>query len=456
MTATDVRFENCYSSTKGGAIALWTRSMATLTRVTVKDSSAAVSGGGIYAHSDVTFWMTTSIIDGTTANYGGGLLVGRGSDGVLKGGSRIRRCSASTAGGAMIATLSTLTLKENAVIEESHAASVGGAVALASGSILEMADSTFSDNSAGGGGDVFMFADGAAFYGVRSLFRGGHASLTGGGSIMAYAISCVRVPCIDLVLEDVVVANTTSGSAALDGAGAFYLTRTNALLKNVTFFKTHAYATAGAIHLTESSIATIEDSSFEDCYGLVGGGGAMTVLRSHVRIKESTFLRCHAHTVGGALFIEAGAQVLFLDSEISECGTTEGPGGGIFVERGGSLRVHGVLMTNNVAGTSGGAIANEGDIFVVGPASFEENLAFDDGGSIFSNGTAAHTAISANCEFMKFILDWTSDEATQPDDAFAWLIHVDSHNVGERFTDIRGRFIQRTPYRSKGSRSICV
>ena len=231
----------------------------------------------------------------------------------------------------------------------------GGAI-LSNGGGINIAGSSFTGNHASSNGGAISSSGsinivGTSFIGNKADGNGGAIEITGGGSKLTLA------------------ASNFNGNIATGSGGALSVSAA-ADISDVIFAGN--IATGDATH---GGGAIFNNGS--------SGGSKLTIIRSSFGGNLSP------QGSGGALF--NGSQATALVSDSSFNGNIAGTpiandrfGGAIYNQSQAQLALNRVTMLNNVAGGSGGALANDKGTAIVTNTSFTANAASSKGGGVFN------------------------------------------------------------------------
>lgn len=188
-----------------------------------------------------------------------------------------------------------------------------------------------------------------------------------------------------LVLTDMVFESNTTGNSDGDG-GALYHNGPSLSITNGTFTNNFAYYDGGAILLIRGTL-TISGSTFGTAGNgnttRFGDGGAIAISNtSGATITNSTFTENYAYDEGGAISIDQGSLTIS-GSSFTNNEAGNGDGGAISGENFGTLIIDGSDFTGNQAGDDGGALGMEEFFVTITNSSFTNNSSNEVGGAIF-------------------------------------------------------------------------
>ena len=247
--------------------------------------------------------------------------------------------------GVQVGAHFNLTATNCAIVGNVSSAALGAGIYVQGGR-LTLVDSTVSNNSAGGSSSV-----------------GGGIYVDGG----------------DLTLTRTTVANN---SAAV--GGGVYLKGGSAVLDGALFSGNSATSGAGGGFYNFAGYLSVENVSFLANSATSAGGGLYNVgvEGRETTVVDATFADNAAHN-GGALFNYGGALSL-TDARFERNGATQA-GGAIYVDANAELELVDAAFSTNQSNGDGGALFNAGVLAVDG-ARFDGDAADGDGGSVFSTG----------------------------------------------------------------------
>lgn len=204
-----------------------------------------------------------------------------------------------------------------------------------------------------------------------------------------------------LTIEDSII----TGNIATQGGGLF---NNGVLTINNTLFEENRAESGAGLYNDENGIGTLQEVTLEDNSALFGGGltnlGMITILESTLEdneannqagailnngtliIEDSTLTDNTAELAGGA--IENNGELTINSSQLTLntvelAGDAFEGGGAILNNEDGILTITDSTFFNNLARTIGGAIANFGELNILG-STFDANITErEDGGAIY-------------------------------------------------------------------------
>ncbi len=442
--ASQVTLDNIHitgnTGTYGAGLYVGTRTVVTLTNGTrINHNAATVAGGGarVWGKLVMTSWLGG--ITENTAPHGGGVSVPGGrlemrpghvginqataADGrgggihVLDGGmitatasSNVYRNSAHD-GGGIYADDARVTL--GAVIHSNTAANDGGGIYLTNGSALYADSTRLGDTVAGRHNEATAGAGGGIYAQDSTIeFNGriyNNRAATQGGGIFATSST--------IALTDAHVGGTGENQAnditdGIFGAG-LYFSATQALLSNTVVasntFSSGAGWGGGIVAWNGSVVTLTESSRVEQHYapnvGWFGGGGAgVLVYGSTVTLNDSQVLSNTADYFGGGIYMVLTSTLNILNgSSIAHNHVITGSGGGIAAVGMPNINIANTTLSNNSAGTDGGAIhITAGTLDFTDGWNVVQNTAGGNGGAVAVLGTAEANFRAGGYSFVYF------------------------------------------------------
>ncbi|KAK3277644.1 hypothetical protein CYMTET_14359 [Cymbomonas tetramitiformis] len=371
---------------QGGVIGVWnTDTSLQVRRSTLNSNSAASVGGAIYVESKYAGLAGVELEQlemNDNAAGSGAALHARGS---VKYATTMTECSVARSLGAAVEVTGDLTVVA-CTFTSNAAAAEGGAVLLGEsgmGSVLFGDGCLFENNSA-----VKM---GGAVYGSRSAGATaelqlaachflGNAAANGGGAVSWEATSDVT----SLVVDSVFTNNTVTGSA--EGGGALLVTGGQGLVVNRSQLSSNNVAEmqGGALYwVSQDSSLRISGTQIDQnsaskgggvaCYGSDDRTGADTIT---FEMLSGTVVADNTAEDGGGILLSSGLSGRVAEASIVTGNVASDEGGGIRLERDGSLLLEedtAVLL--NVAQKGAGISAPDGVNVTLSGARVEHNQA---------------------------------------------------------------------------------
>ncbi len=193
----------------------------------------------------------------------------------------------------------------------------------------------------------------------------------------------------DLLVEDVVFFNNASSGAG----GALFVSGGRVVLTRAEFTSNTSGAAGGAVAVQSAEVA-VEDSDFES--NEAERGGALHAENSDVSVSGAFFDSNSAALEGGALAVSASTRLRVERSAFTRNTASGGSGGGLWVgdQEAGRSWIAGNRFQDNLAGTSGGALALVGSsaAVVVANNTSAADVANETGGAFWLHVTAGSGA----------------------------------------------------------------
>jgi len=335
----------------------------------------------------VTVEYANSVLSGSTGGEAGGLLVSKGAN-VTATNDRFLRNHADGDGAAIDNPLGGTVTVSNSTFLANSVTSGGGAVdnGVHGNGTLTVTGSTFSLNSAAGGGAIENAFEGSGTVTVAGSTFSHNTADIGGGAIDSgtSGVSTLTVSSSTFVGNVATSrAQVQGGGGAIDIAGGGAIKATYAVAGSTFVANSSHYG--GAINLGAAT-GTVSGSSFSAngaSYGgaiangiIAGGGGPLAV-------TASTFSANRAAGNGGAIdngeatgpgTLTVSASTFWGNAAVGNAhaagvnsSATNGDGGAIDNADNGGLGtvvLSASTFSGNVAKHAGGAVANEGTVFV--------------------------------------------------------------------------------------------
>jgi len=354
------------------------------------------SGGEIFIESDANnrlfdVFQGTLVLEGinlagiTQFLNGIGIYVQPGANVEFNSGI-IENFTSPIASGSAIYNEGNVTINDSLI--RNNIAFTGAGIYGTADSQITLIETTLDKNEA-------LLSTGGAIYTVGDLdVTGGsfigNSAFTSGGAISGGA---------DVTLVDTHFENnsaTRNAGAIFQSTGSLDVSGTDFINNRATSFN------GGAIASTNDTVLTIDQSSFSDNTALGhpgdepvtppgdGGGGAILINSPDAEISNTSFLMNQAF-VGGAVQLGPGGDgalfdgVTFTQNLTVQAHQTEDDRGGAVLSQAQNVRFENSLFNENES-SNGGAIYNftGSNNTVIRNTTFSENVAFDDGGAIFS------------------------------------------------------------------------
>ena len=400
LTIRDVELRSNAASGENGAGGglLHLGSLIGLTRATIVNNSASVSGGGIEVASGGLYLIDSELglpdIDATDddpavprANrsaFGAGLHASRGV--VVLDDSRVTGNVAAEQGGGIWVGRSARVIARNNVILSQNA--------------VEGADEDASEPVDGGGG---LYNEGGRVDFFTGRFLGNTAvvqSGSGGGIFTADG----TVVLANVTLDNNAATRAGGGVEVVDGI--VYIVRSS-LGGGVNGQGNRATGgdggpgNGGGLHITGSASVVFEGGTVRNNSATADGGGlwnaatSQMVLRSDVQVTDNTSLGSADGAVGGGGLYNDGGRLVLFGGRVSS-NAAEGPngrGGGIY-SAGGRLEVAATAIARNTAARSGGGVEVAGGLAYFATATIGGSTAAEGNRVNGGDGGGVHTGRS--------------------------------------------------------------
>jgi hypothetical protein len=319
----------------GGAVALETDVVATVTDSAVTGNTASELGGGLHLDERCTVTLLRSSVANNLCSFDGGGAFVDGASSIICDRCDVSANSADDRGGGVFLSTGDNSLASSfGSFTGNLAARYGGAVCATRKTMFTDVHSTFTSNG-----------------------NPGNATTAGGA---------------------VYVTDTTvrfNGSAfisnrANDGGAVFLERKSTGYFSLVRLALNLAARHGGAVAIDGDAVSNVEHSSFVENHAL-GGGGVHVAVRGVVAITNTSASLNHASEFSTTLGLEADGGGFLLCAANSRCAVTNSQ------------------FANNFANSNGGALAaiDRATLTVTG-ASFSQNAASLRGGGVFVSHTA--------------------------------------------------------------------
>ena len=277
----------------------------------------------------------------------------------------------------------------------------------------EIINCTFERCSANAGGAIKIEGPSAVI--ENCTFINNNAKL--GGSVRIYSRS-----------PNVVIKNCDFVGSSANNGGAIHIQEesTNVKILNSTFKSCTSSEGSSAIDVHDSNGIILKDSKFEDCsskyspvgfYGNVNsvdidgcefyntsskysGGAIYSNGGNYLKIKDSYFEKCQAHTYGGAMDISRVKDVNIIDCDFYECFTVVNDGGAISSDSCTNMNILGCDFDSCKSTGFGGSVrvVNTGNLLTISDCNFSDSYSNMEGGSVYSKNVP--NVIIDNCDFL--------------------------------------------------------
>lgn len=306
-------------------------------------------------------------------------------------------------GGAVAALAAAQVTIDNCTLSDNSATWHGGAIFAEAYSSVSLSNSTLSGNSSDHAGAAIMVYNHASINITNSSFLDNSASSTG-GAVSVWSSS-------NMDIENSALHNNTAAGEA----GAIDIIHSVVELKNNNFAHNSARYTGGAIrvagasahlHVVESTFSS-NGTYFPYSFYATNGGAIKLRDFASANVLNSTFSGNYTKGHGGAIHVEGGSSI-DLNSVLIFDNDAELSGGAISANN--SLYSPGIynnvihlkrsFLSNNSAQEAGGAIAVEDNAFVsVIDTTLSNNSAHVRGGGVFADGSVVeftNSTVSGN------------------------------------------------------------
>ena len=289
-----------------------------------------------------------------------------------------------------------LTVRGCVFARNEASSSYSGGGVYVSGSTFAATNSTFRDNAAGQGGALYI--DDAVAELTDVTLDGNIASTHGGGIRARYAarLDATRLTVINNTAggrggglsgyqaDIFVIDGAFSGNRSGTAGGAIHLDQTSTAAATITAEVTAntAETTGGGIHADTLSLGFSGILS-DNAAGDDNDGGGLYAIAADIRFERVDLLRNSAG-VGGGVYSFYGGSLDFEDITVDE-NTSTFDGGAIYTES--PLTLLDAMVSGNISGTNGGALAVVGTTADLSEVAFDGNSAGAAGGAIYANDT---------------------------------------------------------------------
>ncbi len=358
-------------SGRGAGMYLGNGSRAVLSDTTVISNTidSSASGGGIYVGSGSVVTLTNSVVRDHTLvapnGLGAGIYAYNGST-VILDHSQVLSNTASAYGGGIRSYNSTVNVTHDSTIMHNHTDSHGGGIAAYKG-VVNISDSTLQHNTASGqGGAVYLDSSDANFTGWWDL-RWNSAGSNGG------AVAAVGATDVDFVASDPSRTSYLSVNAANGGdGGSLYVNST--ITPMVALYATYgsplsinsntALTNGGAIAIeAPANIYLLGDVQMTS--NSAGESGGVVYLDNNANLFLANVLEYKPEILvntaqkGGAIYAINGARVygagVTIGTSANGNQATSGDGGSIHL-REGTLELYDSIVRNGQATNYGGGL----------------------------------------------------------------------------------------------------
>lgn len=319
------------SDGNGGAVYIDVNSTVIMQEVSIRNSEADISGGGIYNAGDLTVQSTTTkdtteICWNTAGNSGGGIFNGSTGTLTVVGGThsgegivgeiitysniQIYSNEATAGSGGGIYSVTDITIEKSSIYYNTAAAGSGGAIAIESGndnSVFYFVNMYYNTAEVNGGGISYTQGNDLN---LEYCYIYGNRALTGNGGAVYFAhnsgdltISTNGIVYVSHASESVIRDNYAAGNG-----GAIYIDQSGDVnVDFVNFYNNVANENGGAFYITNSGAVTFSDVNITYCRAGLGGGavyydsGAFSIATSCISYNTAQIVG------GGGIYQLAGA-----------------------------------------------------------------------------------------------------------------------------------------------------
>lgn len=447
-------FEGCSATNNGGAIRI-TGSSAIIENCTFKGCRASY-GGGVQSQGQTNLRIIGSTFVNGNAKYGGAIHINGNTKQMTIDGCNFINNVASEDGGAISRYESSSVDIINSNFE-GNSAQWGGAIYLRY-TDGKLSNCTFKNNHASvdsgavsGGvltdctfiGNTAEDFGGAAAWGSYNncIFINNSAKNYGGalfeGGENKYIFNCTFFNNVAWMGGSIrfgtksinpVIKNCDFISSSANNGGAIHIDEESSNIKilNSTFKSCTSSEGSSAVDIFKSNNIVINNSKFEDCsgksspvgfYGTVNdveingcefyntsskelGGAIYSNGGNYLKIKDSYFEKCQAHTYGGAMDISGVKDVNIIDCDFYECFTVVNDGGAISSDSCSNVNILGCDFDSCKSNGFGGSVrvVNTGNLLTISDCNFSDSYSNIEGGSVYSNNVP--NVIIDNCDFL--------------------------------------------------------
>ena len=263
----------------------------------------AAGGGASFRYSTVEFLGHVSFI-GNYKSGNGGAISAQYSALSVYGNTVFANNVAVRCGGAIATWDSTLSVYGNIAFENNRASFDGGAITVAAqSSVLSISgDITFTNNRAPRGGAIFITGASDVQLLGNTAFRN--------NSVYSYSGGAIYTSGSRLTLSG---TTTFTGNKAIRGGGLALESGAHVFCLNTSevIFLQNTAEFGGAVHIEQSDLQLLGNSTFENNSAMLSGGAIHTTSGGISLSGWTTFTRNTAPQ-GGGIALESSAQLHFL------------------------------------------------------------------------------------------------------------------------------------------------
>ena len=395
----DSTFINCRAN-YGGAIRILDNSRELLIEnCTFKNNVASQDGGAISRYESSSVDIINSNFEGNSAQWGGAIYL-KYTDGKLSNCTFKNNHASVDSGAVSGGVLTYCTFIGNTADD------FGGAVAWGS-----YYNCNFINNSAKNFGGAIKNG-----YSIEKCTFNNNAALMGGS---------VR---IDSKSSNIMIKNCDFVGSSANNGGAIHVDEGSSYIKilDSTFKSSTSSEGAADVDIINSNNIVINNSKFEGSknyycqigfYGTVNdveinscvfynassnreGGAIYSHGGNYLKIKDSYFEKCQAHTYGGAMDISGVKDVNIIDCDFYECFTVVNDGGAISSDSCTNVNILGCDFDSCKSNGFGGSVrvVNTGNLLTISDCNFSDSYSNTEGGSVYSRNVPK--VIIDNCDFL--------------------------------------------------------
>jgi len=348
-----------------------------LSGVTIQNSNATISGGGIYNTSDGTVTATINLVNNTASGAnstdGGGGIFNDSGTVIIQSGSVIEANHATGAagsGGGIFNGIGTTTITE-ANIFDNTAVRAGGGIEATAGTMTTLTNVTLTNNDVDGGAGTPAPGNGGGLHVTGNgnvlidggTITGNDAAAEGGGLWNGTGSLTISDTSGNVLID----GNTASGNGADQGGGGIFnaggtvLIQDNDMTNTVTISNNVADGTSGS------------------------GGGILNDAGGTLTVTGATISGNEASRAGGGIEDNSGAGLgvtltnVSLNTNTAGTGVSSvanpGNGGGLHVTGAGDVTITGGTVNGNVADEEGGGLWNESGLMTIDGTTISGNSA---------------------------------------------------------------------------------
>ena len=434
LVSQNVIFRSNFASRSGGVVVARPNSSLSFINATFISNTASANGHCIHGETSRVFVNQSLVANNTGVGATGGFLYVYNQSSAEIMGTTFLHNSARYAG-VVYLDKSSMSV-HGSLFSGNSVALGGGSFYVDSNCTLFIRLCRFDNGTAGGSGGFIISFDNAIRI-SSSYFTNGYSNFGGclyvsdGTNMTAENITvafcraqtyggAVHVFNSTVAAKNIIVSNSTSDR----GAGGVTCTQSCRFTASDSSFEANSGVFGTAMSVTEESVATLtrcrfsgniarhcgaslyvdaSNASLSDCIFTNGSamhGGAICAHDSSIlHIQYSSFLRNQVKTIGGAIVVRSGSELIG-DALIFDANSArEDEGGSIFGENSHRLQILNSRFSRGIATNSGGILLRNveaGGVFV--NCSFENNSVRSLGGAC---SVVNSTARFENCSMLR-------------------------------------------------------